>query len=114
MTNTLNRKVAEKLGIEWHEVFSIKEYLTADGYVSIYTCSCGATSKSDQELCTNPDFTANAKDLIEVLMKRDDWNKFRGEILEGNHLRIIDRTDSIYKYILNPRLLCEAFLEWEG
>ncbi len=111
MTDTeLNRKVCKKLGIEWHEVVQ-------RGFQNLCSCgfNCYLMVTLDKHIKdSNPDFTLNAKDLIEVLMKHTGWRKFRCEILEGNHLRIIDRTDSIYKYILNPRLLCERFLEWEG
>ncbi len=90
MTDTeLNKAVAEKLGIkpdpEWFK----------EGY---------------------PDFTLNAKDLIEVLMKRDDWIFFREEIgtwnCYGGKNVWVSRIS--LDYILNPRLLCEEYLKWEG
>lgn len=65
MTDTeLNRKVAEKLGIEWHE---FKETTPLGS-----RCSCGMICGNlDEHIrLSTVDFTLNAKYLIEVLMKR--------------------------------------------
>jgi len=118
MTNTeLNYKVAEKLGIEWH---SVKNHGTNDDKVCPL-CTCGKEFITRGDLYAhvqydNPDFTLNAKNLIEVLMKRDDWIFFREEIgtwnCYGGKNVWVSRIS--LDYILNPRLLCEEYLKWEG
>jgi hypothetical protein len=112
MTDTeLNKAVAEKLGIEWHEVVW-KDCVS----FKVKYCSCGYKYGFKDEEHSNPDFAANAKDLIEVLMKRDDWIFFREEIgtwnCYGGKNVWVSRIS--LDYILNPRLLCEEYLKWEG
>jgi hypothetical protein len=108
MTNTeLNRKICKKLGIERHEVVW-KDCKT----FNVKYCSCGYKYGFKDEEHSNPDFAANAKDLIEVLMKREDWREFKREIGLSPHSPKCLFID--FNYILNPRLLCERFLEWEG
>jgi hypothetical protein len=112
MTDTLNRKVCEKLGIEWHEEDT--EYLYNTGIPKCSTCRNEFVTKNDLDEHikeSNPDFTVNAKDLIEMIDKREDrillycsigcWPTLDGKVLIP------------HDYVTNPLLLCERFLEWE-
>jgi hypothetical protein len=115
MTDTLNRKVADKLGIHWHEGSMYKE----PSGNRHYGCSkCGSAE-------SNPDFTKNAAVLLGELKKKDYYDNFMDSIdtmyrvadkkdKDGLFLYYVDECFVNIDYILNPRLLCERFLEWEG
>ncbi len=110
MTDTeLNKSLCLKLGLPWHE------------QVDYYTCSCGYTILMRGEVLdiiplhikeSNPNFTLNAKDLIEAigLNNLERWFEFSKTIGTVIDCCVYIKLD----YVTNPRLLCEAFLEWEG
>ena len=113
----LNKAVALKLGIEWHEEIEADE--------CFHYCSCGRKFYTDYQMWShlqdraNPDFCSNAKFLLEELQKRDEWDKIAMSILKLEV--IVPVGNSHYKniysvsleYILNPRLLVLAYLEWK-
>ena len=107
LTDTdINKAVALKLGIEWHE------RTNAIMFTDFFSCSCGYQTSNREDFInhikeSNPDFTLNAKDLIEIILQRDDLKGFA--LFFGFGLGDIE-----LKYVLNSRLLCERFLEWEG
>ena len=86
-------------------------------------CSCGKEFESGYDEWSHfndcpprPNYL-NPADILREVMKWGNWNEFRCKVMEGNHLRIIDRTDSIYKLITErppTRLLKEATLFREG
>jgi len=88
MTDTeLNRAVCEKLGIHFYEAY-----------------------QKDRQLFTSPDFTQNAKVLLEAVKDKlslTDWYTFHRSVGGGIKKEYIYLT-----YILNPRQLCEKFLEF--
>jgi hypothetical protein len=80
-------------GYEWHEVV----WLDRVEY-NFRACSCGHKYQVYDKDHSNPTYL-NPADIIREVMKWDNWNEFKNKVLEGNHLRIIDRTNSIYKFI---------------
>ena len=119
MTDTeLNKRLCEKLGIEWHEDTS-----ETSSFFKFFKCSCGKHNfRSVEEIKihiqkSNPDFTVNAKTLIEAIKGKEYEGLFFAQLMYGNNANVegIDDDGLIDRdYILNPRLLCERFLEWEG
>jgi hypothetical protein len=106
----INKLIAEKLGIHWH-IGSI--YREPNGKRRLGCSVCGSIEP-------NPNFCSNAKVLLGELKKKGYWDKFAHQILD---LKVIVpvgdyQYENIYHvplaYILNPRLLCEKYLEWEG
>jgi len=113
MTDTeLNRKICEKLGICCHEpLFKGSKVCRLCGTY------CDAESMSE----FNPDFTVNSKVLLEAVKEKLGEERYVGFINKKNvglvglltdypiHVHMI----AVYEtYILNPRSLCEKFLEF--
>lgn len=110
----INKAVAKKLGICWHEV--IKQEF------ELYECACGYThwlsTGMDKHIReSNPDFCQNAKVLLWTLEKKDYYNLFMAKLLYGFEQFNVEADDwdgSIdVDYVKNPRLLAEEFLRWE-
>ena len=126
MTDTeLNSAVAKKLNIPWHE------QVGNNGFCDYYKCSCGwevhvySCGACGQLLnhcnAANPDFTQNAKVLLDVMKEKLGEERFAGFIFtvgaydKADHSVGLNEWISIdLEYILNPRQLCEKFLEWDG
>jgi hypothetical protein len=112
MTDTeINKKICELLGICWHEVIEIKQRKRTEGgkiyYDERYECK-----KCGERHPRNPDFTANAAVLPKQLQDKVSAKEY-SQFIE--HLLIsIGVLAFIDKYILNPRLLCEAYIKWRG
>ncbi len=99
LSNTeINKLVAEKLGLLWHEEISVPPR-------SI--CSCGQN--------INSAFCSNAKVLLDELEKKGLLQNFAWKLNNNQRYGCAQKmNDTIpIKYILNPRLLCEECLEWE-
>jgi len=126
MTDTeLNSAVAKKLNIQWHE------QVGNNGFCDYYKCSCGwevhvyscgaATQLLNHCNAANPNFTQNAKVLLEVIKEKLGEeryalfiNSFTAYTDYRSWTTYMCAVDFINTYILNPRSLCEKFLEWEG
>ena len=126
MTDTeLNQAVAKKLNIPWHE------QVGNNGFCDYYKCSCGwevhvySCGACGQLLnhcnASNPDFTVNAKVLLEAMKEKlgeERYRKFINSFTSYTDHRpwttYKPTVDFIDEFILNPRSLCEKFLEWEG
>ena len=113
MTDTeLNKKICEKLGICWHEGDCAKlsnPYDVRHGQYVLFCKHCKMELDSDYEQ-HNPDFTQNAKVLLEAMKEElslTDWYTFHRSVGGGIKKEYIYLT-----YILNPRSLCEKFLEF--
>jgi hypothetical protein len=117
MTDTeLNQAVAKKLNIPWHE------QVGNNGFCDYYKCSCGwevhvySCGACGQLLnhcnASNPDFTVNAKVLLEAMKEKLGEERYDNFIpfLQQTHWFSIE--EFIDAYILNPRQLCEKFLDF--
>lgn len=69
----LCREFCDLNGIKWHHV------TVEDNKLS--RCSCGLTGCIARIECpkNNPDFP-DAKSVLEVMMKREDWRRFQGSL----------------------------------
>jgi hypothetical protein len=110
MTKTEKNKLAcSWLGIEWHEPKGIGGRLY--GYAEYYVCICGINNCQ----LPNPDFTQNAKDLIEAVKGKEYENSFFAWLMYGDNSAVeaIDDDGLIDRdYILNPEALLDKFLEF--
>lgn len=108
----LNRRVAEKLGIEWHK----------EGETNPFRCICGrrfnwVIDVENHCKAFNPDFCSNAKVLLETIQEKQVkfYKTFMSKV--GGFGYDNEKREACYfmyeKYILNPRLLCEEYLKWE-
>jgi hypothetical protein len=117
MTDTeLNRAVAKKLGLPWHEASLFTDKVN-------YKCSCGGLFRveliTEHITASNPDFTQNAKVLLETLKEKlgeERYRKFINSFTSYTDHRpwttYKPTVDFIDEFILNPRQLCEKFLEF--
>ena len=111
MTDTeLNRAVAKKLGICWHEAL----------FKGSHICThCGCFADKNGLDYFNPDFTKNAKVLLDAIKEKlgeERYMEFIHSITSYTDYRgyttYMSIAGFIYSYILNPRSLCEKFLEF--
>lgn len=102
----INRKFAELAGICWHEI--VREP---------YVCSCGAYCETERTAYwhihnDNPDFCADPRLVLEVMMKREDWPEFMRslQIVDNPCLFLQKYTED---YILDTTgLLALKAIEW--
>jgi len=124
MTDTeLNKKICEKLKIQWHE------QVGNNGFCDYYKCSCGwevhvySCGACGQLLnhcnASNPDFTQNAKVLLDAIKEKlgeERYEEFIRSFTAYTDFRGITTymcaVDFINTYIFNPRSLCEKFFEF--
>jgi hypothetical protein len=92
-----SEKFARLNGIEWQEGYTIwpsEDKANSQGFYP-----------RTHVKGNNPTFT-DAKSILEVMMKREDWNKFYKDKLVWSYAAIqID-------YILNPDKLLEEAIKW--
>lgn len=103
-----NRRFAELAGICWHEL--VRQQIKP----GVKECSCGKiiynNGFSGHIKDSNPDFCADPREVLKVVMERDDWIEFL------DWLRDYDVTDSHYisvDYITTPSKLRDAWIEWK-
>ena len=120
MTTEKNKRACKLLGICWHEVDAMScpikiEISELQGGVfkrNIYICK-----KCGKEYSHNPDFTVNAKDLLEAMKEKLGEERYEKFVLTvGVKLKMAMSFKigyAIYEYyILNPRQLCEEALDF--
>jgi hypothetical protein len=101
-----NQRFAELAGICWHEPVA-----TSDVEYSIihigWRCTCGGISC----IAENPDYCADPRLVLEVMMKREDWPKFAPMVgrWDGSTAEYFVRSD----YLLDTTgLLAMKGIEW--
>jgi len=92
-----------KLNNLWHEVIESHDF----GYEGYTKCSCGR--KDCHKF--NPIFS-DAKSILEVMMKRKDWNLFSTCIGSAWYDGCGYTNKIEIGYILNPDKLLTAAIEW--
>lgn len=111
----MNRRVAEALGIEWHEMKTVTD-LSQDGWMWT-TCSCG-DKFSDNSIAKrhrNPDFSADPLALLRVMKEKGLFLKFMYDLYmkrqwsDGN-----DGAVSFAEMAMTPGELVNAVDEWIG
>jgi hypothetical protein len=71
------KRFAELAGICWHEITDGMDHQSYEGRV-LYLCSCGEEFHNGElhiEV-SNPDFCADPRLVLEVMVKREDWGEF--------------------------------------
>ena len=104
----INKAVAKKLGICWHDFQPYCE----NGEHTTYCIKC---FEEETEQNQNPDFCTNAKVLLEELEKRDDYRYFIKHV--SSWVVPFKRKEKLFlniDYVKNPRQLAEEFLRWEA
>lgn len=99
----INKRFCELAGIHWHH------YTEDDNFV--LNCSCGHKTYFYENCCANPDFCDDPRLVLEVMMKREDYDDFLTKI------RVIDNpclflSRFIDDYIMKPGKLALAAITW--
>ncbi|MFZ2809440.1 MAG: hypothetical protein WAZ60_23905 [Desulfosalsimonadaceae bacterium] len=121
-----NRRVAEELGICWHEMKTVTD-LSQDGWMWT-TCSCG-DKFSDNSIAKrhrNPDFSTDPLALLRAMKERlkpEGWQSFimflwDKEANPCDFSVAVTSVSSISRiiivYLLTPGALLNAVYEWIG
>lgn len=94
------KEFCELNGMHWHEDIQDIENGKLIGY-PVWVCNCGYRSTFPPPNHTFPD----AKSILEVMMKREDWKLFITII-------VCDLYTFIHKFVLSSDKLLAAALEW--
>lgn len=111
----INKRFAELAGVPWHEKASIKPDISPNGavWVTLVVCSCGDEVFDCQwaDHRKNPDFCADPRLVLEVMMKRRDWKDFVWVV--GIYKEQTNKIYICYDYIRDTTgLLALAAIEW--
>lgn len=115
MNDDLNRRLHEALGKCWHRGFTTT-YRTPDTLADFKCYNCGLTQEIreyGEEYNPNPDYCADPRLVIEVMMEREDWLEFAA------HYLIVDvhsQEDGIQIDLIMDKTgkLAKLAIEWLG
>ena len=112
---TLAERFAKMNGIEWHDLTHLQGYE--------YTCECGVAYNVFDPRCidltiaqhnkNNPTFS-DAKSILEVMQKRDDFGDFLIQKVGKLHLAESDKLYAYVEiyYVYNPDKLLTEAIKW--